>query len=199
MSQRTPGSSQRTTRSSSGTKPITYVLLGLAMLALFATGFGISRFLSTRGSSADVTPAASCTTVSVTPGATLPKPKSITVNVYNSTKTAGLAKRSAAELKTRGFVIGTVDNDPQGQVVKGVAEIRHGPDAARQAQMLALYIPGAEVVPTQTKGTSVDLAVGPEFGSILTTKQVTASLSSPSPSVSGPGCVTPVAEASPSA
>ena len=200
MSQRAP-SGQRTGSSRGGTKPITIVLLILAMLALFAAGFGVSRFFAGRSATAAPPTPAPCVTVSVTPGASLPKPAKVKVNVYNSTKTAGLARRTAAEIKKRGFVIGTVANDPAGAVVKGVAEIRYGPDGESGAKLLALYVPGATLVPNDTVGTAVDLAVGPDFGAILSNAQVAGAIASPSPSTSGAGCASPAASdtASPSA
>ena len=199
MSQRAP-SGQRSGSSRGGTKPITIVLLILAMLALFAAGFGVSRFFAGR-SAATVTPTpAPCVTVSVTPGASLPKPAKVKVNVYNSTKTAGLARRTAAEIKKRGFVIGTVANDPAGAVVKGVAEIRYGPDGEKGAQLLALYIPGATLVANDSTGAAIDLAVGPDFGAILSNAQVAGAIASPSPTTTGAGCPSQsAASASPSA
>lgn len=201
MSQMAPGSQPQRGRStpSRGTKPITIVLLVVAMLALFAAGFGVSRFVATRATATTSPTPLPCVTVTVTPGASLPKPAKVKVNVYNSTKTNGLARKTATELKDRGFVIANVDNDPQGQVVKGVAEIRYGPDGKKGAQLLALYIPGATLVGGDTKGATIDLAVGPDFGSILSAKQVAGELSSPSPSASGAGCTSPAASPKPSA
>jgi len=197
MSQMPPGNPPSRGRSapSRGTKPITIVLLIVAMIALFAAGFGVSRFVATRSTAATSPTPLPCVTVTVTPGATLPKPAKVKVNVYNSTKTNGLARKTAGELKDRGFIIGEVDNDPQGQVVKGVAEIRYGPDGAKNAQLLALYIPGATLVKEDSTSAAVDLAVGPDFGSILSAKQVAGALKSPSPSPSGPGCSSPGGEA----
>lgn len=190
MSQRAPGGPSRSRRAQGGVKPISVILLVLAMIALFAAGFGLSRLISGRTSSASAsTPAPKpCVTVTVTPGASLPKPKAVTVNVYNSTDTAGLAKKTAAELKDRGFTIGTVDNDPLGNVVKGVAEIRYSAASRAQAQLLEIYLPGAKLVKSDTAGEGIDLAIGPKFGAVLSNAQVEGALTSPSPSPSGPGC-----------
>ena len=176
-------------------KPITIALLIIAMLALFAGGFGISRYLSTRSTAAAATDPlpAPCVTVQVTPASDLPKPSEVKANVYNSTKTVGLAKRTAADLEQRGFAIGTIDNDPKGTVVTGVAEIRHGPEGAQAAALMAVYLPGATLVETSAKGATIDVAVGAEFTSVLTTKQAAAAVSSPSPSLSGAGCASPSA------
>ena len=44
-----------------------------------------------------------CVTVTVTPGAALPEPATVTVNVYNATDRSGLARTTADELKAREF------------------------------------------------------------------------------------------------
>ena len=49
------------------------------------------------------------------------------MNVYNSTKRAGLAGTTARELSRIGFRINKVENDPLGVSLRGVGEIRFGP------------------------------------------------------------------------
>ncbi|MFF9198813.1 LytR C-terminal domain-containing protein [Streptomyces sp. NPDC014779] len=98
--------------------------------------------------------------------AALPRPGQITVNVYNATPRAGLAKSTADELKKRGFVIGKVGNAP-------VAYDKKVPGSG-----LLLGSPGAtkgtfSVVGTQLKGATtkvdarttadVDLIIGTAF------------------------------------
>ena len=170
--------------------PMMWVLIAIAMLALFAAGFGISRLLSSKSSSTAAPTPLPC--VTITPSAVaLPKPSAVTVNVYNATATKGLARRTAAELKARGFVIGTVANDPNGHLAKGVAEIRHGPAGLAAANLMALYLPGAKLVDDARTGTTLDVAVGPEFGAVLSNAQVAASKATPSPTTSGAGCSSP--------
>lgn len=171
------------------------VLLGLAMLALFAAGFGLSRWIGSSGSTNAGPEPAPCVTVTVTPGASLPTPPKVTVNVYNSTKKAGLAGRTAVQVKQRGFVVAGVANDPKGTVVQGVAEIRHGASGLPGAQLLAAYVPGAKLVATDSTKPTVELALGPDFTTLLTTKEAQAVLASPSPSASGAGCASPSAAA----
>src|SRR3954463_14231225 len=48
-------------------------------------------------------------------------PKQVVVNVYNGGAKAGTAARTAAELKRRGFNIGRVANEPNGDKVDVVA------------------------------------------------------------------------------
>ena len=48
-------------------------------------------------------------------------PQKITVNVFNSTTKAGLAAGAAKEFSARGFLVGTVSNDPQKKQIPGAA------------------------------------------------------------------------------
>lgn len=113
---------------------------------------------------------------SKSPGA-LPKPKTITVNVYNSTSTGGLARKTANALSARGFTIGTVGNDSAPKPVLGVAEVRYGPKGAQQAIVVAANVHGAKLVLDKRRTTDVDLAVGAQFKRLATSAQVKAALS----------------------
>jgi uncharacterized membrane protein (DUF485 family) len=54
-------------------------------------------------------------------------PSAVTLNVYNSTGRVGLAASVAKSLRTLGFKVVDVANDPLGRPISGVGEIRHGP------------------------------------------------------------------------
>ncbi len=62
----------------------------------------------------------------------IPQPATVTVNVYNATAKAGLAGRTAEELKKRGFTIGKVGNAPAelDKKVPGTAQVIAGPAGA---------------------------------------------------------------------
>ena len=113
---------------------------------------------------------------SKSPGA-LPKPKTITVNVYNSTSTGGLARKTANAMSARGFTIGTVGNDSAPKPVLGVAEVRYGPKGQQQATVVAAQVSGAKLVLDKRKTTDVDLAVGAKFKHLATPAQAKAALS----------------------
>lgn len=106
----------------------------------------------------------------------LPKPKTITVNVYNSTSTGGLARKTANAMSSRGFTIGTVGNDSAPKPVLGVAEVRYGPKGQQQATVVAANVHGAKLVLDKRKTTDVDLAVGAKFKHLATTAQVKEAL-----------------------
>ena len=130
-----------------------------------------------------------CTYTSVIPADVLPAPKRITVNVYNSTKRVGLASITSIDLKTRGFKIGTVGSSSAN--LAGIAVIRYGSGARPEAERLAAYVPGAllkHIARSNPDDHSVDLVIGPAFGTIAPNEQAAAILAIPSAQASGSGC-----------
>ena len=171
------------------------LLAAVAVLVLVGLGYGIVSLVRGSGepdAAAEPEPTPSpCETVLVPAGETLPEPASVTVNVYNATSTSGLASKTATALEDRGFAVGKVANDPADREITGVAEIRFGPKGAEEAQLVLLYVPGAELVELKRKGQKVDLAMGDAFAGLAPEQQVNAALSSPSPVPSGIGCPSP--------
>jgi hypothetical protein len=178
---------------------LTVVLVIVGMAVLFGVGFGIATLL--KGGDGSLPPEESiedaagasteplpCETILVTPAEVLPRTARVTVNVFNSTKTAGLAGDTAQSLKARGFTINKVANDPVGKVLPGVGEIRYGATGALGAQLLTYYFPGAVLVDDGRKGKRVDVSLGRGFVEIPSEAEVAAALAEPSPSPSGPGC-----------
>ena len=137
---------------------------------------------------ADAAPEPSCSTLMVAPADELPVPKKTKVNVYNATEKSGLASKTARDLKKRGFVIKDVANDPAGLPIEGVARIRYGPKGAKRAELLSYYVPGAELVELDRKGTTVDLALGESFTFVPPQPDVDAALNATEAVLSGPGC-----------
>lgn len=177
----------------------TAILIILMMAVIFGGTYGAVVLLrggGTEPAPTTTTPAV-CVTVTVTPAAALPDPAQVTVNVYNATDRAGLAKRTADELKARGFGIGTVANDPLGATIAGVGEIRYGVDGEDNALLLKLYVPGAKLVADDRTDTTVDLALGQKFKAVRAQDKVDAALASPVARPSGPGCASPTPTTSP--
>ena len=183
-------------------RPVWAILLmvSLGTVALFGIGYAFSVVLRDQGipvakETGPATISASplpCSTTMVTPAEVLPRTSRVTINVFNATKRQGLASNTADALGARGFEVKEVGNDPEGQKVVGVAEIRYGPKGAEGAKLLGFYLPGAEMLPDDRSKKSVDIVLGREFTEIVGEAQVAASLASPSPSTSGPGCATAV-------
>jgi hypothetical protein len=102
--------------------------------------------------------------------AALPKPARITVNVLNATPRSGLAKKTADELKKRGFKIGDVGNATKeyDKKVKGTGLLL-GPASALKTSLpvLATQLASAERrTEAARKGTDVDLIIGDGFKSL---------------------------------
>ncbi|WP_330297322.1 LytR C-terminal domain-containing protein [Streptomyces sp. NBC_00503] len=96
-------------------------IVGLALIAYGAMQL-IDVFRGDSGKHGAAAAAKDCATpapkagpaaaASTAPQVALPQPGQITVNVYNATPRAGLAKAVGDELKKRGFAIGKVGNAP---------------------------------------------------------------------------------------
>jgi LytR cell envelope-related transcriptional attenuator len=151
----------------------------------------IVRLVGTSDDAADAATAApepACSTVMAAPADELPLPQKVRVNVYNATETSGLASKTARELTRRGFEVKEVANDPVGLPIEGVARIRYGPGSTERAELLAYYVPGAELVEIERKGPKIDLALGDQFTGIAPQTDVDAALNTPEAVLTGPGC-----------
>lgn len=137
-----------------------------------------------------VDPSLGCTYTSVVPAKVLPKPKQVTVNVFNSTKRVGLAAITGVDLKIRGFTVGQVSSSSED--IKGIGIIRYGAGDKPAADRLAAYVPGALLQATKKPAGdhSIDLVLGEAFGAIAPNEQAAAILAIPSASPSGKGCPT---------
>ena len=152
--------------------------LGVALVASVAAlglvGWGtlqlIDLFTGGGEKASAAGPKADCAT-KVSPSAAtkrpaLPKPGTITVNVYNATSRSGLAKNTADELKKRGFKIGDVGNAPKefDKKVKGTGILLGAPSALNSSlPVLATQLAGADKRADTRKGTDVDLILGTAF------------------------------------
>ncbi|MGW6457830.1 LytR C-terminal domain-containing protein [Streptomyces sp. NPDC055078] len=94
------------------------------------------------------------------------KPGQITVNVYNATPRAGLAKAAADELKKRGFAIGKVGNAPEAydKKVPSAGMLLGAPTAAKGSfQLLGTQLKGATTKTDARTTADVDLILGTAF------------------------------------
>jgi hypothetical protein len=99
-----------------------------------------------------------------------------TLNVYNSTQRHGLAATTAAQLKSRGFVIGQVTNDPLKANVSISAQVRGAKSQAAEERQVAAEVPGAQIQTDGRTDPSVDLVLGSGFTSLASTQQANAAL-----------------------
>ncbi|MFJ6797379.1 LytR C-terminal domain-containing protein [Streptomyces sp. NPDC091268] len=103
---------------------------------------------------------------SAKPAVALPQPGQITVNVYNATPRAGLAKAVGDELKKRGFTIGQVGNAPADFDKKvPAAGILVGSPKTDQAafSVLGVNLAGATHQTDARETADIDLILGDAF------------------------------------
>ncbi len=98
--------------------------------------------------------------------AALPKPSQIIVNVYNATSKTGLAGTTAKDVRTRGFVVGTISNDPLNRARDGSGEVRFGKNGRAAATVVRAMLPTAALVQDARADASVDLVLGDAFSSL---------------------------------
>jgi hypothetical protein len=153
-------------------------VLGLLAVAVLVAGrWGWAQLTQPFGdATAAATPTAeaspTCTPAPKPQQDALPKPATITVNVYNAGRVQGLAANAAGQLEAQGFVIGAVDNDPLGKQLAGVGEIRSaaGPEAKAKVEQLLRYLPGATWVQDGRTDGTLDFAAGAGFTTVTEPK-----------------------------
>lgn len=98
--------------------------------------------------------------------AALPPPGGITVNVYNATPRAGLAKAVGDELKKRGFAIGKVGNAPADfdKKVPGAGILLGSPQTDKAVySVLGTNLAGATQQTDTRETADIDLILGDAF------------------------------------
>ncbi|MCY0944687.1 LytR C-terminal domain-containing protein [Streptomyces antarcticus] len=131
-------------------------------------------------------PAAAASTAAK-PAVVLPQPGQITVNVYNATPRAGLAKAVGDELKKRGFVIGSVGNAPADfdKKVPGTGILLGSPATDKAAfAVLGTQLAGTTQQNDTREGADIDLILGDAFKELSTKEdadKALALLANPAP------------------
>ena len=148
------------------------IVLLLALALLVAAGVTAWWYTFRTSTVVAALPACPTPTVTSNPPVVTIATKSIRVNVFNATSRQGLAARVAAELRTRGFVVTGVANDPLRKMVIAPAEIRYGPAGRAAAQTLALQVSGAVAAPDGRKNATVDLVLGMGFTALRSPAEV---------------------------
>ncbi|MEU7552937.1 LytR C-terminal domain-containing protein [Streptomyces sp. NPDC044571] len=157
-------------------------VLGLALLGygtlqlmdVFRGGSGGKRHAAAGRDCPTATPAkpkaggaaAAAANASAAPAVTLPEPGQITVNVYNATPRAGLAKAVGDELKKRGFTVGKVGNAPADfdKKVPGTGILLGSPTTDKGAySVLGTQIEGDTQQTDAREGADIDLILGDSF------------------------------------
>ena len=182
MSMISPGGSGISPSSSGSgrTSPTTLIVLVIVgILVAAALGFVVFRAVRVDPSTTTPTPAV-CPQVTTTPGAGLPRPAAVTINVFNATQRSGLARMTASQLRNSGFVVVSLANDPLNKKIPGVAELRYGKNGAANAKLLAFYLPSAALVLDKRADGTVDVVLGESFAGVISPGVVAKELKSPS-------------------
>ncbi|MDF2144791.1 LytR C-terminal domain-containing protein [Knoellia sp. p5-6-4] len=143
-------------------------LITLAVVALmlfFAFWYAYSYYRTS--SEPTAAPAPTCATTAPAKAGAAPRPAEITVNVYNATDRAGLAAKTAAEVRQRGFDVATITNDPLRRTVTGPAEVRYGKSGTAKAKVVLGLVKGAKPVRDGRVDGSVDLVLGEKFTALV--------------------------------
>ena len=143
-----------------------FVTLSVVVLMLFFAFWYAYSYYRT-SSEPTAAPAPVCTTAAPAKAGAVPKPSDITVNVYNATDRDGLAAKTAADVRERGFDVATVTNDPLQRTVTGPAEVRYGKAGAAKAKVVLGLVKGAKPVKDARTDASVDLVVGEKFTALV--------------------------------
>jgi hypothetical protein len=104
------------------------------------------------------------------PAVIWPRPSAVRVIVLNGTQRAGLAKSVATQLKSRGFVVGTIGNDTVDTVT--ATQVRYGPRLATAAKLLQLYLPGSKLVANRSTAATVTVSLGSSYTRLSTNTAV---------------------------
>jgi LytR cell envelope-related transcriptional attenuator len=134
-------------------------------------------------------------------GSQLPRPASVAVSVLNSTNRAGIASRTAAKLTKLGFKVAGYGNDNPRVHVRGVAEIRFGPEQKDDAALLKYYFNGAKMVALKADPAGkVVVSLGDKYRGLATAAAAKAAMSSAHVSLSpaSPSATATAASGSPS-
>ncbi|MCY0924866.1 LytR C-terminal domain-containing protein [Streptomyces sp. H27-H1] len=147
-------------------------IIGLALIAYGAVQLidvfgGDANKRKTAAAKNCATPAPKAgSTAAAAPKVALPPPGGITVNVYNATPRAGLAKAVGDELKNRGFIIGKVGNAPADfdKKVPGAGILVGSPQTDKAAfSVLGTNLAGATQQTDTRESTDIDLILGDAF------------------------------------
>lgn len=107
-----------------------------------------------------------------------PPPQSVFVlNIYNASPDSGQAKDTGLAMRSHGFRVGTVSNDPYKEKLSGAGELRFGPKGKENAtEYVKKYAPNSKLVEDGRTDDSVDLVLGDDFADVPSAPPSTQSL-----------------------
>lgn len=157
---------------------ITLTLVAVMMLGTFAYAAAYFRGWVGGDPAPKAEASAGCQVASSTRAL---RPSAVAINVYNSTNRQGLAASVAKSLRTQGFQVQDVANDPLGKQIAGVGEVRHGRTGTAGAALAAARLSGAKVVADKRTDATVDLVLGNRFTALRAPPKVTTANATKAP------------------
>lgn len=154
------------------------ITLGVVALMLFFAFWYAYSYFQTSNHTPRAVPTPTCTSTSA-----VRVPAQVTVNVYNATDRAGLAARTASDVRKRGFRVSAVSNDPLQKKVAAAAEVRYGATGAPSAKLVLALVKGSKGVKDSRTDSSVDLVLGNTFTALTAPPKTT-----PAAAPSSTGC-----------
>lgn len=133
------------------------ITLLLALLMIFFAAWYAMSYIR-----ADDARRASTATTSASPTCEV-SPGDVEVNVYNATNREGLATKVARDLRSRGFDVKTIANDPKRAEVTGRGELRHGTNGTQGVELLSEHVGEFSITKDERERTTVDVVVGPDY------------------------------------
>jgi LCP family protein required for cell wall assembly len=113
------------------------------------------------------------------------KPSDVRVKVLNGSGIQNAAGNTSQALSGKGFVSGGAENDPRGSIDH--TEIRYVSSDQAKAQLLATYVPDAQLVPDSSlSGSDVVLALGKNFNGLGNGETATTSAPAATPTTLSP-------------
>ncbi len=120
-----------------------------------------------------------------------PERENVKLNVFNGTKTRGLAEKIGGEFKNRGFDVKKTGTAAGNKTYDEVAIIRYGPRAVGAAWLLRAHFLLVEEDPMEfdlkREDDVVDVIVGTRFQQLATTTEVNQSIAALGPPLLPPG------------
>lgn len=155
------------------------ITLGIvALMLFFAFWYAYSYYQDSN--KAKASPTATCSTTATTTAKPTGKatptartPAQVTVNVYNATERSGLAAKTAADIRKRGYKVSTVSNDPLQRNVAIPAEVRYGTSGTASAKLVLTLVKGSKGVKDGRADSSVDLVLGEKFTALTAAPKTT--------------------------
>jgi LytR cell envelope-related transcriptional attenuator len=103
----------------------------------------------------------------------------VVLNIYNGTKTVGLAQKVGEDFKNRGFKVKKMASAPGNKISNEIAEITFGPEAYGAGWLVSAYflVDSAKLIfDIRRKGAEVDVLIGTQYQQLATTTEVNQSI-----------------------